>query len=350
MQIVIIIMKGMTTIMTSRELVYKTLEFKNETNNVPRHLWVLPWAANTYPNELAEIKNDFPDDILQGPYTTYSETVETYGIPCEIGEYSDEWGCKYVNIQRGIAGEVKEPLIDPEDEDWEDTGRVHIPEEALSFDIELVNKSCKETDKFVIAGACPNPFERLQYIRGTEQLYIDLMLKPQGMLDFIAKMHDFYKRLMEKWAKTDVDALLFMDDWGSQNSLLINPTVWVDIFKPMYKDYIDIAHKHGKKIFMHSDGNTLEIFPHLIEMGLDAINSQIFCIGIDKLEQYKGKITFWGEIDRQHLLPNGTVKDIDDAVKYVREKLWSNGGCIAQCEFGPGAKPLNVYEIFKAWK
>ena len=74
-----------------------------------------------------------------------------------------------------------------------------------------------------------------------------------------------------------------MDDWGSQNSLLINPKTWVKIFKPLYKDYINIAKKHGKKTFMHSDGYTLEVIPHLIDVGLDAINTQIFCIGLEKL-------------------------------------------------------------------
>ena len=337
--------------MTSRELVYQTLEFRNETTQVPRHLWSLPWAAIHYPEQLQKIRDDFPDDIQQGVHTVYAQHgPATKGVACEIGEYSDEWGCTYVNLQRGIAGEVKEPIVPAEDEDWEDLSRVRIPYEALSFDVAMVNESCANTDKFVIAGACPNPFERLQYIRGTENLYMDLMLKPQGMMDFIAKMHSFYCDLMEKWASTNVDALLFMDDWGAQNSLLINPSVWVEIFKPMYKDYIDIAHRNGKKIFMHSDGNTLEIFPHLIELGLDAINSQIFCMGIDTLEQYKGKITFWGEIDRQHLLPNGSEKEIEEAVKKVYHTLWSNGGCIAQCEFGPGANPDNVYTMFDTWK
>ena len=100
---------------------------------------------------------------------------------------------------------------------------------------------------------------------------------------------------------------------------------------------------------MHSDGNTLQIIPHLIEIGLDAINAQIFCIGIDKLAQFKGKITFWGEIDRQHLLPYATQSEIEDAVKKVFNTLWDNGGCIAQCEFGPGAMPENVYKVFETW-
>src|SRR5699024_387313 len=142
-----------------------------------------------------------------------------------------------------------------------------------------------------------------------------------------------------------VDALNMMDDWGSQQALLINPALWDEYFRPMYRDYIDIAHKHGKKMFMHSDGYTLDIIPRLIDLGLDAMNSQIFCMGVDKLKQFKGKITFWGEIDRQHLIPEGTPEQIENAVKSVYENLWDNGGCIAQCEFGPGANPDNVYRI-----
>lgn len=43
-----------------------------------------------------------------------------------------------------------------------------------------------------------------------------------------------------------------------------------------------------------------------------------------------GKITFWEEIDRQHLLVKGSKKDIKEAVEKVRHMLWRNGGCIAQ--------------------
>ena len=100
---------------------------------------------------------------------------------------------------------------------------------------------------------------------------------------------------------------------------------------------------------MHSDGNTIDIYPHLIELGLDAFNSQIFCIGVDKLEQFAGKITFWGELDRQWILPYGTTQDVREGVKKTYKTLWRNGGCIAQCEFGPGAKPENILECFKTW-
>lgn len=333
--------------MTSKELVLSTLEFRNKEGRVPRQLWQLPWASNNYPEMLKKLDKDFEWDIT-GPDVVYAEKTISRGDACEIGEYVDEWGCVFTNIHSGIIGEVKKPLI--LDDEWADSDNVHIPEELLSFDIDQVNRSCAEkSDKFLMSGCCPRPFEQLQFIRGTVNLYMDLMDPSEGMMKFIGKMHDFYCRLLEKWAKTDVDALNMMDDWGSQNDLLINPQVWEEIFMPMYKDYIDIAHSHGKKMFMHSDGNTLRIIPKLIDIGLDAMNAQIFCIGVDNLAQYKGKLTFWGEIDRQHLIPHGTTEDIDNAVQKVYDTLWQDGGCIAQCEFGPGANPDNVYRIFEKW-
>ncbi len=332
--------------MTSRELVLSTLNGTNTSGRVPRHLWYLPWAENNYPQMLEKIHQDFPDDIVGAPAKLDPSPVES-GDPYEPGEYTDPWGCVFTNIHRGIIGEVKTPLI--QTDDWSDVENIHIPEEWLSFDPEEVNAFCKSTDRFVLAGACPRPFEQLQFIRGTVNLYMDLMDIPPKMMEFIEKMHDFYCRLVTKWAQTDVDGIQFMDDWGSQQSLLINPAIWEEIFMPMYRDYIAIAKKYGKKTFMHSDGNTISILPKLIDIGLDAINTQIFCIGVENLAPFKGKLTFWGEIDRQHLIPNGSLEDIDKAVEQVYRTLWQDGGCIAQCEFGAGANPDNVYEIFKRW-
>lgn len=332
--------------MTSRELVHRTLEFRNTGGRIPRHIWLLPWAVNHYGTHVEKMKQEFTDDIVTAPGILKEKTI-SQGDAYGVGLYVDDWGCRFQNIHEGVIGEVKEALV--KDEDWEDVDNIHIPTEWLTFDKEAVNEFCRNTDKFVIAGCCPRPFEQLQFIRTTEELYVDLMEPPKKMLEFMEKMHSFYCELLEKWAQTEVDALNFMDDWGSQKSLLINPELWDKYFRPMYRDYINIAKKYGKKTFMHSDGYTLDIYPRMIELGLDAFNSQIFCIGLEQLEQFKGKITFWGEIDRQHLLPEGTPEDIEAAVREVHQRLWADGGCIAQCEFGPGAKPENVYTVFKTW-
>lgn len=330
----------------SKKLVMDTLEMCNHSR-APRDMWTLPWAEMHHPEKLAAIKRDFPGDFISAPGFLREADISR-GDMYVPGKAVDAWGCEFVSIGAGAIGEVKNPQI--KGEDWEDAENVHIPLEWLSVDVEKVNAFCRENrDKFIFGGCCPRPFEQLQFLRGTAELYIDLMEPCEAMRRFMGKMHAFYCEQMELWAKTDVDALNMMDDWGSQQSLLISPALWREVFRPMYKDYIDIAHRAGKKIFMHSDGYTLAIYPELIEMGLDAFNSQIFCMGVENLSKYRGKITFWGEIDRQHLLPNGTREDIVNAVTQVKETLWENGGCIAQCEFGPAGNPDNVRQVYETW-
>ena len=152
------------------------------------------------------------------------------------------------------------------------------------------------------------------------------------------------------WTQCDVDAICFMDDWGSQRNLLISPQMWREVFKPLYADYCRLIHDAGKFVFMHSDGHIAAIYPDLIEIGVDALNSQLFCMDIEELSKYRGQITFWGEIDRQHLLPFGTPDEIRAAVRRVRRALDDGtGGVIAQCEFGPGARPENIVAVFEAW-
>ena len=72
-------------------------------------------------------------------------------------------------------------------------------------------------------------------------------------------------------------------------------------------------------------------------------------MGASVLAEFAGRITFWGEIDRQYLLSFGERADVDAAVREVRRELWREGGCIAQCDFGVGVKPLNVRQVFETW-
>jgi len=334
---------------TSRELVNATLEFRNKSGRIPRQLWYLKWAEIHQGEALEKIKRDFPDDIGGVP-VEYAKKTIAQGKSYEIGTYIDEWGCEFINIQQGVVGEVKRPQIPDGDDGWESFESVHIPTELLSFDVSRVSAECAKTERFVLSSCVARPFEQLQFIRGTQNLYMDLMDPPENMLKFMKRMHEFYCAGYEKWTKTDVDALSFMDDWGSQKSLLINPRVWKELFKPMYRDYIGIAHGAKKKCFMHSDGHILEIIPELIELKLDALNSQIFCMGVQNLAKFRGQITFWGELDRQHLLPHGTPEEVEAAVRLVYETLWADGGCVAQMEFGPGGKAENVRRAFEVWE
>jgi uroporphyrinogen decarboxylase len=330
--------------MTSRELVVRTLEFQSPPR-VPRQLWVLPWAERVYPDELAAIQKKYPDDILRSP-SFLTMPLKTSGDEHAPGLYVDEWGCRFENKQWGIIGEVKDPLL----KEWREWKSVRVPEERLSLDAAKVDEFCRAKDAFIYSQPIVRPFELLQFIRGPENLYVDLAERPDEFFLLIERIHAFFKEELELWGSTEVDALFFADDWGSQKSLLVSPGLWRELFKPLYRDYAAIAHRQGKYAFMHSDGFITDIFPDLIEIGVDALNSQVFCMDVGELgRRFAGKITFWGEVDRQHLLPYGTPSDVAAAVRTAKEALFRNGGAVAQCEFGIGARPENVAAVFETW-
>jgi hypothetical protein len=206
-------------------------------------------------------------------------------------------------------------------------------------------------DGFVLAGTTVRPFERMQFLRGSEALYLDLGYEPAELYRLRDMVHEFYMRELEMWAQSDVDGISFMDDWGAQHSLLISLKQWRSLFKPLYKEYCELIHSADKFAFFHSDGHITDIYPDLIEIGVDAVNSQLFCMDIEELgRRFRGQITFWGEIDRQHILPSGTTDQVRAAVRRVRTALDDGqGGVIAQFEWGNDVSTENVAAAFEAW-
>ena len=112
-----------------------------------------------------------------------------------------------------------------------------------------------------------------------------------------------------------------------------------------------MIHSSGKFVFFHSDGNIEEIFSELIEVGVDAINSQLFTMDIEKIaSKYKGKITLWGEVDRQKTLAFGKPDDVKKDVMRVRRAFDEGvGGLIAQCEWGIDNSFENIDAVYKTW-
>lgn len=330
--------------MNSRKRVIKTLTF-DKPDRIPRQLWALPWAEENHPRVLFNLQKNYPDDLVAAP-AIYKEPLRTIGDRYKSGVYIDEWGCKFENLHDGVIGIVHESRL----KNWQQLEDFHPPEAVLSLDRDAVNSFCRESEKFVLAGTYTRPFERFQFIRTMEQGFIDLIERPPELFELLNRIHVHYLKEIEMWSQTEVDGISLMDDWGSQQDLLVSPNIFRDLFKPMYREYGEIAQHYGKFVFMHSDGYITDIICDLIEVGVDALNSQIFCMGLKDLgERFRGNLTFWGEIDRQQLLPRGSRQDIEQAVRDVYEHLYTDGGVIAQCEFGPGAKPENVTAVFETW-
>lgn len=350
--------------MTGRERVTKAIEF-DYPDRVPRTLWWVPAVEMTQKEELEDLIKRFSMDIdiptfKSGVSNRQNDIQEikftsTVKIPrghpptalFRKGKYVDEWGSVWHVGEDGVCGEVKEPALD----DLSKINRFSPPWEYLnSTDLSEVNRSCAKSCKFMLSDICARPFERMQFILGSEKFFMELAYASKELFKLRDMVHEYNIKRIEMWLKTDVDGIFMMDDWGAQNSLLISPSVWREFLKPLYREYCDLIHKNGKYVFFHSDGYIEDVFDDVVEIGIDAINSQLFCMNIEKLaEKYKGKITFWGEIDRR-LLFFGNVDKITEAVYRVRRALDDpRGGVIAQCSWQKNTLARNIETVFNAW-
>jgi hypothetical protein len=327
--------------LTPRERVIRTLRMQG-VDRPARDVWTLPAAFFGREQELRVLLDAYPRDFGDSGYTNPVDESPLY----EPGIWTDEWGSTWLNIQRGMIGEVKQPALD----DWSKLDGWQPPYHLLGKGFENVNRTCAASDRFIHLG-CPRPWERLQFVRGSENAYMDLAWGRQEVRKLLEMIHDYYLQHEQHIVRTDVDAVMFMDDWGARDALLISPAMWVEYFKPLYKEYVEMAHAHDKFAFMHSDGYILPLYEHLIEIGVDAINSQLFTMPIEEIGQrFKGRITFWGELDRQHILPFGTPDDVRAAVERVKAALGDvQGGVIGQCELNMGYSLENIRAFFEAW-
>lgn len=332
--------------MTGRERVQRTLTFTNP-DRVPRNLWTLPGVELFRAIELQKMRSEFPEDF-SGPGLKYGPALKASGVPGRKGRYVDAWGCIWEAKEEGVTGEVKDPILG----DWENLSTLTPPMEILDTDWNVIDGARERTSNFILAGTTIRPFERMQFLRGSENLYMDMAYGTAEFHKLKSLVHEFYLYELEHFVNRDVDGISFMDDWGAQHALLISPAMWRELFKPLYKEYCDLAHSRGKFVFMHSDGYISDIIPDLIEIGVDALNSQLFCMNIEDLGQkFRGKITFWGEIDRQHLLPFGSVEQVKEGVRRVKRALGDqSGGLIAQCEWGNIDPFENIQAVFEAWE
>jgi uroporphyrinogen decarboxylase len=334
--------------MTGRELFTKTL-LHEQVERLPRDLWMVPYILLHRKEELEQFLKQFPTDLTYPAGVRYGTSHYTKGEPYRIGSYTDEFGAIWNVMEDGVAGEVKNPIIKSK----ADLDKYKLPWEMLDeADYSGQNEAYKQTDKFVIGGTFVRPFERMQFLRGSQELFIDIALEDPLFLKMKEMLHEFNLREMRLMAAQAVDAVSFMDDWGSQQTLLISPATWRKHFKPLYKEYCDIIHAGGKFAFFHSDGHTEAIYDDLIEIGVDAFNSQLFCMDIEKLgAKYTDKITFWGELDRQHILPFGSEEDVRASVRRLGRAMLGKkrSGFIAQCSWEtvtPLANVLAGYDEF----
>ncbi|MFW6005905.1 MAG: uroporphyrinogen decarboxylase family protein [Candidatus Bipolaricaulota bacterium] len=188
-------------------------------------------------------------------------------------------------------------------------------------------------DDYYVIGDCElTMFEMAWHLVGMEKFLRDLMLGEEYTDVLLHKSINWTRGVAEELAERGVDALWFGDDVGAQDGLLLSPDLWRDKFKPKYKELFDRVKEIDDEvtIIFHSDGAVAPLIDDLIEIGVDVFNPvQPGVPGHEPRElkdRFGDRISFFGSIDQQQLLPEGSAEEIESDVRSKVEVLGEGGG------------------------
>lgn len=263
------------------------------------------------------------------------------------GQFTDAWGSTWTNVREGLLGVVTGFPLDDEAaiDSWAP------PVDLIGPATETLPRVIRALsgDKFRVGGGI-ELFHRMCWLRPMEKIMLDMLTAPARFERLLAGVAGFFDRLLERLLALDLDGIHMMDDWGTQRALFIAPDLWRRHFKPIYARWAAEIHRAGKLCFMHSDGHILSILPDLAEIGVDVLNCEVDCMGIEEVDAARGRICLWGEIDRQNLLPRGTPDEVAAAARrFLTALARPEGGVILQSEIGPDVPLANVEALLSAW-
>jgi uroporphyrinogen decarboxylase len=268
------------------------------------------------------------------------------------GYRGDEWGCMWHKAEPGISGVVIESPLS----DWQNVINYRWPDGAAYWrwdpaEINQTIQAARQRGKAILAYA-GNLFEKMQWLRGYENLMVDMLDHPERVQLLAEKITEFDLQTITNWQDYDVDIIFLEDDWGTQSQLMISSQMWRRVFKPYYIELFKAAHTRGYPILFHSDGNIFPIIPDLIEIGCDVINPQFSCHDIHELAHLtRGKICVMCDIDRQFILPGGTPEQVRCHIEAIF-KLFSSprGGLIFRGQINSDCPLENIDAMYRTYK
>jgi uroporphyrinogen decarboxylase len=160
-------------------------------------------------------------------------------------------------------------------------------------------------------------YERAWTMRGMENLLVDFIENPAFVQELFRAIADYNIAQTEKALEYDIDAVYFGDDWGQQYGLQMGPRLWRKYILPELKRMYGVVRAAGKFVFIHSCGDVDELFPELVELGLNCFNPfqpevmDVYAL----LEQYRGRLAFYGGLSTQRTLPFGAASDVQNETR-----------------------------------
>ncbi|MBO4940410.1 MAG: uroporphyrinogen decarboxylase [Clostridia bacterium] len=309
--------------MTRRETVIAALSHQ-ETPIVPFH-------AEFTQQEQEKIALYTGDKNFYNQYGGYLHYMQYWGYPTEradkkehfLDDFGVTWNRSGADKDIGVidAPVIYEPDISLYPTPYLNEARIRAECEQL-----LATKE----DKFCFAGIGFSMFERLWSYVGMEDALVYMLTEQEFVHQLLDKILDFNLKVIDIFNEYPFDGIYFGDDWGQQKGTIMGPKLWREFIKPRMAKMYERAKKNGKFILQHSCGDIQELFPDLIEIGLDCyqtVQPEIYDLKSIKAK-YGDKLCFWGGISTQAALPQKSPDEIRLIVRETLAIMRKGGGYI----------------------
>ena len=255
------------------------------------------------------------------------EKMSLWGYKTKVTAYS---GGAYDEVTYWpLAG--KNEIREIEDYAWpcdDALGFGHFPSEAKAH-----------KDRAIIGVFTWGAYFVASHVRGMEDLMMDFAMRKDYAHRLIERIEErmmhYLDTLLESCAE-GVDIVYMADDYCSQRGPLFSPDTFREFVMPYLTRVAMKVHEHGKKLLLHCCGAVRPLLPMIIETGVDMLEPiQIRAEGMDPagLKRDFGKdLCFYGGVDLQHVLCEGSPETVADEVKRLIDILGRDGGYI----LGPG--------------
>jgi uroporphyrinogen decarboxylase len=322
-----------------------------ETDFVPYHIMFDPGSNIEDRLDLyygnSEWRSQIDNAIYQLPLPSTSINLEL-GAESYIDAYGSEWRLDlrpFSLTKPALASpslyNYKFPDVsDLFDEGWEENA------------LELIDQ---EKEKFIVAAYGFGLFERSWVLRGFENVLMDVVANLDFYEELLDKLVDHQMEILERLLRLPVDGIWFFDDWGFQQGVLIGEGRWRKLFKHRYEKLYKRTHESGKYVLTHCCGAIDKILPDVIEIGLDvyqsvqpeAKNNNPY----DLKRKYGDKLTFWGGLGSQDMIPFGSPSIIKQEVRKLCKEMGKGGGFILgpAKEIQPETPDENIAAVVEAF-
>jgi uroporphyrinogen decarboxylase len=242
------------------------------------------------------------------------------------GFWRDQFGILWNRTIDKDIGNVEELLL-PEP----DVTAYRFPEPNLERNAQHVQRLLDQyPDRFCYASVGFSMFERAWTLRGMENLLTDMILNPGFVDDLMDRILEYNLKVIDHFLRFDVDCIRFGDDWGQQTGLIMGPRLWRRFIKPRVQVMYARVKAANKFVMQHSCGAIQELFPDLVDMGLDIFNTfQPEVMDVDRVKREFGQhLTFYGGISTQQVLPRVGPEELKAHIRDMMTRIGAGGGMI----------------------